>query len=535
MNNIRGFAPWVMALWVLFFPYLLIVLSVPSEMIDETVFNSRLGWLILISSISYLVFFNKAIYLLILIILSIFGSVDLLYAYTFESIMTVDALQSAIFTSKDETVGFLQTYMTWQSLVLLFVYFLGVFFLYYFLFSKGFILPFKRVHVALSFFMMMALVQQSIAQENLAKVFPGTLGVSLWFYDGYSDIEETLSKRKLFLEQQQYEVESTDKGLTLVLVIGESASKNHMSLYGYKRKTTPLLEDMNDDLIIFQDVISSFSQTHTSLRVALTEASTQNNQDARNALSIIDVANAAGFKTFWFSNQESFSPLLYTLASFSHESRFINTADRKRLDENILPLLEKSVKDNAHKKLIVLHLIGSHFPYEPRYPESQAFFDSDDSIGVQAYAENLSSHELEWINQYDNSIRYKDYLLGEMIEILKLSDQSTVFIYTSDHGEEVFDSGPFKGHRPDNVTSNMVEIPFIMWANPLFKNEYSGLLAEAKNQKNAPVVLDDLYHTILDLSGIKSPRVNIERSFIRKEYVPVKRMVYGRDYDKELK
>ena len=42
----------------------------------------------------------------------------------------------------------------------------------------------------------------------------------------------------------------------IVVVIGESSDKNHYSLYGYPRKTTPLLEDMADELFVFQDVIS---------------------------------------------------------------------------------------------------------------------------------------------------------------------------------------------------------------------------------------------------------------------------------------
>ena len=56
---------------------------------------------------------------------------------------------------------------------------------------------------------------------------------------------------------------------TYVFIVGESANRNHFSLYGYKRNTTPRLEAMRDELVIFDDVISPDTHTIPSLRKVL--------------------------------------------------------------------------------------------------------------------------------------------------------------------------------------------------------------------------------------------------------------------------
>ena len=52
---------------------------------------------------------------------------------------------------------------------------------------------------------------------------------------------------------------------TYVFIVGESANRNHLSLYGYKRNTTPKLEAMRDELVVFEDVISPDTHTIPSL------------------------------------------------------------------------------------------------------------------------------------------------------------------------------------------------------------------------------------------------------------------------------
>ena len=62
---------------------------------------------------------------------------------------------------------------------------------------------------------------------------------------------------------------------------------------------------------------------------------------------------------------------------------------------------------------IVLHTYGSHFNYHERYPAEFRIYTPDKAEGIR------QSYKKELRNAYDNSIRYTDYVLGEIVDMLK--------------------------------------------------------------------------------------------------------------------
>lgn len=56
-------------------------------------------------------------------------------------------------------------------------------------------------------------------------------------------------------------VASSHKASVVVMVIGESASREHLSLYGYPLPTSPVFDSMRDSLFVFSDVIASSTTT----------------------------------------------------------------------------------------------------------------------------------------------------------------------------------------------------------------------------------------------------------------------------------
>jgi glucan phosphoethanolaminetransferase (alkaline phosphatase superfamily) len=101
---------------------------------------------------------------------------------------------------------------------------------------------------------------------------------------------------------------ASDLDATVILVLGESTSRHHMALYGYPRDTTPNLSAITSELAVFDDVISSHSSTVESLLPALTVPLSALEAGARpeRPISIVQLANAAGFETHWLSNQNEF-------------------------------------------------------------------------------------------------------------------------------------------------------------------------------------------------------------------------------------
>lgn len=90
---------------------------------------------------------------------------------------------------------------------------------------------------------------------------------------------------------------------TVVWIIGESFNRSNMSLYGYPRDTTPQLDALRDKLVVFKDVLSSEPATMTSLMKMMTPASLADPEAWNRKPDVLMLAEEAGYKTYWLSNQ----------------------------------------------------------------------------------------------------------------------------------------------------------------------------------------------------------------------------------------
>ena len=119
-----------------------------------------------------------------------------------------------------------------------------------------------------------------------------------------------------------------DQKLSIVTIIGESTSRWNVSLYGYPRSTFQPLEDLQN-LIVFDDAISSNTHTISSLLAAFTSADYHpihgTNWLEQPAIPLIGILNNAGVQTYWFSNQNEYgvwdSPVSHH-GKMAHESYF---------------------------------------------------------------------------------------------------------------------------------------------------------------------------------------------------------------------
>lgn len=88
-----------------------------------------------------------------------------------------------------------------------------------------------------------------------------------------------------------------------VLVIGESTARDHMSVYGYRFDTTPWMSQFvkGPGTICFKKAYSNYVTTVPVLTYALTDKNQYNSVSMAQAYSLIEVAAAAGFDTYWIS------------------------------------------------------------------------------------------------------------------------------------------------------------------------------------------------------------------------------------------
>jgi heptose-I-phosphate ethanolaminephosphotransferase len=318
---------------------------------------------------------------------------------------------------------------------------------------------------------------------------------------------------------------------TLVFAIGESLSRNHMSLYGYWRQTTPALERLADEMAIFRDAVSPHSHTDQSLELALTLAKQDNRlrfTDAANH-SLIELLRAAGFATWWISNQNAFGPWDNKVSVLARGAQNVHYAGARSgrtvigpPDEVLLEPFAAALRDPAPRKAIFLHFLGNHWEYAKRYPPEAAVFNRLPIVAEIGALRDVHTRP-DLVNAYDNAVRYHDALVGKMIEMLRATRQPAVLTLFADHGESVYQQ---KGHYWREFTHDHVEVPLVLWFSPQYASVAADMVARARANARLPFALENLPHLVADLAGLKNPVFEPRRSPLSPDYRPGPRSLF---------
>ena len=339
-----------------------------------------------------------------------------------------------------------------------------------------------------------------------------------------------------------------------VMVVGETARAHNFSLYGYPRNTNPLLSK-TPGIKAFPNVTTQSNTTHKSVPMLLSAASAEDFERLFHEKGILAAFKEAGFHTVFISNQLPNHSFIDFLGEQADEHYFLKKEDAsqgnhydedllQKLDE-ILPLADASSSAHYHyryrKLFVVLHSYGSHFNYQERYPRSFAYFKPD------SRSEAKSENRRDLLNAYDNTIRYTDYILHGIIERLQkwegvqtktdgVYDQPTsAMLYTSDHGENVFDDErSLFLHAAPKASDYELHVPFIIWTSAGFSKQYPDIL-KALGENRSKQVQSSLsaFHTMLGIGGIQTRYRLDEYSVASGKYHPTK-LLYLDDHDEAI-
>ena len=370
----------------------------------------------------------------------------------------------------------------------------------------------------------------------LFEIEPAHNGKSLNFVDRIDEtldrVAETEMKEHLLqLANSDLKVTTQEKEMTIILVIGESHSKAHSGLYQYPRDTNPLLKKRvkNGELIVFSDVVAPHSFTMYSIPKMLTLAAHDTRETFLEMPNIFDLAKSAGFKTFWLCNHPAYTDKNMIYAPVTSRANVVvhsSSGNIQNPDEALFPAYQNALDDPAPLKLIVLQLIGSHHDYEKTYPAEKTVFSLDSAPDFFNADQKMNRR---FVNAYDNSIRYNDFILDQMITRFEKNGKKGFLLYLPDHGENLYEQPGMFMHMEFMPTLQSIEIPMYLYLHP----EHPDKLL-AKSATNQPFASEDLPYLLLHLGKLDYPGADMKKSPLSSDFQPKKRLVSNCrvDYEK---
>ena len=271
-----------------------------------------------------------------------------------------------------------------------------------------------------------------------------------------------------------------------VLMIGESARRDHFSLYGYGKETNPYT---SRDTVTA--LVADASATYTMAGVkAILEP-----YEKDELYEILpNYLQRAGVDVSWRTSNWGEPPV--------HTDKYYRKSDLKdrfpeeddRYDGILLAgLREDILSSEADKVFVVIHGYTNHGPaYNTNYPpEFEVFTPVSNTVEMS----RVSQEEL--FNAYDNSVVYTDWLIHSVIGTLRsIPDRRGCVLFVSDHGESLGENNLYMHGVPMAMAPReQIEIPFVVWTSD-----------PSRRMKD----LDEIgqhyvFHTVLDFFGVDSP------------------------------
>ncbi|MBP2681431.1 MAG: sulfatase [Candidatus Krumholzibacteriota bacterium] len=335
---------------------------------------------------------------------------------------------------------------------------------------------------------------------------------------------------------------SEPSGPNVVFVLLDALRADHVSAYGYPRQTTPVIDSLAREGVLFRNARSHGNRTIISVPSIFTSLypsfhGTVGRGDKVRALgdeytTIAETFRSAGYATVGlmsnvylktgyglgqgFDTVERFYAERYLLGLYKL-LRHVGVVERPRYAVALHPDAEE-VTESGLRRLrnlegkpffLYAHYMDTHHPYTPPPPYDTMFGEDDPGPGPQdlfrkttrwlkgSASDSLSTREIEKLKDYyDGSIRRADEQIGRLVDAARKASgkRDLVVVVTSDHGDEFLEKGRF--HHENLLIEELIRVPLVFWS--------SGGLARGTEVRTL-VRHVDLLPTLADLIGAETP------------------------------
>lgn len=284
---------------------------------------------------------------------------------------------------------------------------------------------------------------------------------------------------------------------------------------GYGRETNPRLS-ARDGVYPFTAALSESNTTHKSVPMLLSAVDARNYHLLPTVKSAVTAFAEAGFSTAVITAQKPNRSFIEFFCNEADTTLWLNNriTDRPVTDMDLLGPVAERIAARSPRQMILVHAYGSHFDYRDRYPRSLARFAPDGPCKASAANRQML------INAYDNTILTTDLLLDSIASMAEATGARAAIIYTSDHGEDIFDGGrPNFLHASPVPTAMQVHVPMLLWLSSSYRKASPETDRLLRARADVPVSTSRSYfHTALRMAGIRSPRIEEEASLLSPAY-----------------
>ena len=299
----------------------------------------------------------------------------------------------------------------------------------------------------------------------------------------------------------------------VVLISIDTLRADHLACYGYRRPTSPAIDALAREGVLFDDVSAPSPWTlpsHASLLTGLYPSRHGLKAHDRYLPSTVPTLAArlgrAGFLTAGVVNSYNLGPRFGLDRGFQEFLYVEEAADQVEPSTRITDQAMAWLRQHRHRRLFLfVHYYDVHSDYRsrPRYEEQfvSPYRGVADGTTAQLMAYREGRVRLEGgdaahlIDLYDAGIRQMDDELQRLVSFLrdeKLLD-GTLLVLTSDHGEEFLERGGVLHGRTQ--FQEVMRVPLVMRGPGL----------PAGRRDPTPASLLDVMPTVLGLLRIERP------------------------------
>ena len=331
------------------------------------------------------------------------------------------------------------------------------------------------------------------------KIYPYNLYINahqLWLDKrAWNRAQEELTSFSFGIEKR----DSTDNAL-YILYIGEAARYDHWGINSYARNTTPKLSDMNN-IISYSAIYAQANLTNYSIPFILTRATADQQELINKEKSILEAFQEAGYQTTFIS-KNSYTPFTMRIMN-SCDYHYIFSRGLDAVDSYDIDLVTQLKNHYTPEgQFVVLHSLGSHFKYSLRYPIDANYYMPSLTTN-DGYSKLTEEHKDLLINAYDNTIRYTDYVLNELINWVDTLNKKAVVMYISDHGESFWDDErKLSLHGSYELSDAEYHVPCFVWYSDEYKQTYPNKVAMMEQNKDVVQNSNIVFSTLLDIANI---------------------------------